>query len=103
MPSVQQLQVIALRRGLSIRTTIVYAWKYGLSFCIAVTSAKASFSIGGYFSSAPRSAQLVKYTGFYTLFSSLTKAMLTAAEETASYRNNSSPSLEGLINDGEER
>ena len=44
-----------------------------------VTKAKASFSIGGYLSSAPRSARLVKYTGFCTPSSSLTKAVLTVA------------------------
>ena len=47
-----------------------------------VTRVKASFSIGGYLSFMPRSARFVKYTGFYTPFSSLTKAV-TAARETA--------------------
>jgi len=37
--------LIALRRGLSIRTTTVYAWKYGLSIRATVTNTKASFSI----------------------------------------------------------
>ena len=45
--------------------------------------AKANFSIGGYLSSAPQSAQLAYYMGFYTLSSFLTKAVLTAAGETA--------------------
>ena len=45
----------------------------------------------------------MKYTNFCTMFSSLTKAALTAAEETARYRNNSSPSLDGLSNGEEER
>ena len=51
--------LIALQRGLSVRTITVYAWKYGLSLRVAVTNAKASFSIGGYLSSAPQSALLV--------------------------------------------
>ena len=41
--------------------------------------------------------------GLYTLSSSLTKATLTAAGDTARKRNNFSPGLEGLSNDGEER
>ena len=45
--------LIALRRGLSIRTTTVWAWKYDLSLRVAVTKAKANFSIEGYFSSMP--------------------------------------------------
>ena len=95
--------LIALRIGLSVRTITVCNWKYGLSFRAAVTNAKASFSIWGYCSSAPRSAQLVKYTGFCTPSSSLTKAPLIVAGETARYRNNSSPSLDGLSNGREER
>ena len=51
---------MALLNGLSVRTTIVFAWKYGLSFRAAVTNAKASFSIWGYLSSTPQSARLVK-------------------------------------------
>jgi len=79
------------------------AWNYGLSFQAIVANAKASFSIGGYLSSAPRSAQIVKYTVFFTPFSSLTKAALTAAREITKYGNNSSPGLDGLSNYGEER
>ena len=79
------------------------AWKYNLSFRAIVTNAKASFSIGRYFSSTPQSARLVKYIGFCTPSSSLTKATLTMAEETARYRNTSSPSLDGLTNGGDER
>ena len=32
-------------RGWSIKTMMVWAWKYGSSFRVAVTSAKANFSI----------------------------------------------------------
>ena len=95
--------LIAFRKGLSIRMIIVCAWKYGLSFRAAVTNAKVSFSIGGYLSFAPQNTQLVKYTGFYTPFSSLTKATLTAAREMARYRNNASPGFNELSNRGEER
>ena len=52
--------LITLFRGLSVRTTIVCAWKYSLSFHAAITNAKASFYIWGYLSSAPRNVQLVK-------------------------------------------
>ena len=45
----------------------------------------------------------MKYTGFCTPSSSLTKAPLTVAGETARYKNNSSPSLDGLSNGREER
>ena len=45
--------LIAHCKGLSVRTIIVWAWKYGLSLQATVTKAKASFSIGGYLSSAP--------------------------------------------------
>ena len=79
------------------------AWKYGLSFCATISNVKASFSIWGYFSSAPRSARLVKYTGFCTLSFSLTKAMLTAVGEMTRYRNSSSLGLDGLTNGGKER
>ena len=75
--------LIALRRGLSIKTITVCALKYSFSLWAAVTKAKASFSIGGYLSSAPQSARLMKYTGFYTLSSSLSKAALTAVKKTA--------------------
>ena len=81
----------------------MWAWKYGLSLRTAVTNAKASFSIMGYLSSTPQSARLVKYTGFCTPFSSLTKAALIAAREMARYRSNFSPSLDELDNGGEER
>ena len=50
--------LIARRKGLLVRTITVWAWKYGLSLQAAVTNAKASFSIGGYLSSALRSARL---------------------------------------------
>ena len=50
--------LIARRNGLSVRNIIVWAWKYGLSLRAAVTKAKASFSIGKYLSSTPRSARL---------------------------------------------
>ena len=52
--------LIALFKGWSIRTTIVWAWKYGLSFHAVVISAKANFSILGYLSSALRKALLMK-------------------------------------------
>ena len=79
------------------------AWKYGLSFRAIVTNAKESFSIYGYLSSSPRSARLVKYTGFFSPSSSLIKVALTTAEETAKYRNSSSPGLDKLSNGEEER
>ena len=67
--------LITLRKGLSIRTTIVCAWKYNLSFRATVTNAKESFSFGGYFFPTPRSTQLMKYTSFYTrLFSNQSRA-----------------------------
>ena len=52
--------LMALFKGWSVKTMIVWAWKYGLSFHVAVTSAKANFSILGYLSSAPRNALLMK-------------------------------------------
>ena len=52
--------LIALFKGWSDRTMMVWAWKYGLSFRVAVTSAKANFSILGYLSSTPRNALLIK-------------------------------------------
>ena len=75
--------LIARCKGLSVRTTTVWAWKYGLSLQAIVTNVKASFSMGGYLSSAPRSARLVQYMGFCTFSSALIKAALTAAGETA--------------------
>ena len=39
--------LMALRRGLSVKTTTVCAWKYNLSFRAVVTNAKTSFSIRG--------------------------------------------------------
>ena len=51
--------IIALCRGLSVRTIIVWAWKFGLSLRAAITNTKSSFSIEGYLSSTPRSARLV--------------------------------------------
>ena len=95
--------LIALRRGLYIKTITVCAWKYSLSFRATVTNAKASFSIGGYFTSAPCNIWLVKYTSLCTPFSFLTKAALIVAGETARYRNNSSPGFDELSNGGEER
>ena len=62
-----------------------------------------SFSIKGYLFFAPWKARLVKYTRFCTPFFSLIKAVLTVAGETTRYRNNSSPGLDELNNDGEER
>ena len=52
--------LMALFKGWFVKTMMVWAWKYGLSFCAAVTSAKANFSILGYLSSAPRKALLIK-------------------------------------------
>ena len=52
--------LIALFKGWSVKTMMVWAWKYGLSFRAAVTSAKANFSILGYLSSASRNALLIK-------------------------------------------
>ena len=52
--------LMALLEGLSVKTTIVCAWKYGFSFHVAVTNANASFSIWGYLFSAPRNPRLVK-------------------------------------------
>ena len=37
--------LMALLKGLSVKTTMVCAWKYGLSFRAAVINAKANFSI----------------------------------------------------------
>ena len=51
---------MALFKGWSGKTMMVWAWKYGLSFRTAVTSAKANFSILGYLSSAPQKALLIK-------------------------------------------
>ena len=95
--------LMALHRGLSVRTTTVCAWKYGLSFHAVVTNVKASFSIDGYFFSTPWNARLVKYTGFCTPSSSLTKVALIAVGEMARNRNSSSPSLDQFSNGGEER
>ena len=50
--------LIARRRGLSVRTITIWAWKYDLSLRATVTNTKASFSMGGYLSLAPRSARL---------------------------------------------
>ena len=52
--------LIDLFKGWFVRTTIVSAWKYGLSFHAAIISAKANFSILEYISSAPRKALLMK-------------------------------------------
>ena len=37
--------LIAFLKDLSIKTTMVCAWKYGLSFRAAIINAKANFSI----------------------------------------------------------
>ena len=37
--------LMALLKGLSVKTTMVCAWKYGLSFRVAVINTKANFSI----------------------------------------------------------
>ena len=52
--------LISLFKSWFVRTTMVWAWKYGLSFRAAVISAKANFSILGYLSSAPQNALLMK-------------------------------------------
>ena len=57
LPAMSRL-LIACHKGLSVRMTTVWAWKYGLSLRAAVTSVKASFSMGRYLSSAPRSTRL---------------------------------------------
>ena len=62
---------------------MVWAWKYGLSFRAAVTSAKANFSIWGYLSSTPQNSLLIKQPGRWDPSSSLTKVALTTACETA--------------------
>ena len=59
LPAVSRL-LMALFKGWSVKTMMVWAWKYDLSFRTAVTSAKANFSILGYLSSAPRNALLIK-------------------------------------------
>ena len=74
--------LITQRKGLSVRTFTVWAWKYGLSMQVVVTNAKASFSIDGYFFGTAKRSAYVVY-GLYTLSTSLTKAALTAAEEMA--------------------
>ena len=45
----------------------------------------------------------MKYIGFCTSFSSLTKAVLTTTREMGRYRNNTSPGFDGLNNNEEER
>ena len=57
LPTVSRL-LITRRKGLSVRMTTIWAWKYSLSLRAAVTSAKASFSMGGYLSSTSRSTRL---------------------------------------------
>ena len=52
--------LIAFLKSLSIKMTMVCAWKYDLSFRAAINNAKANFSIWGYLSSAPQSTGLVK-------------------------------------------
>ena len=52
--------LMVLLRGLSVKTTIVCAWKYGLSFRAAITNANINFSIWRYLSSAPQNPWLVK-------------------------------------------
>ena len=50
---------IALSRGLSVWTIMMYAWKYGLSLQVDVIRAKANFSIGGYVPFVPLRTWLV--------------------------------------------
>jgi hypothetical protein len=57
--------------GYSVNTRMA---KYGLSLRVETIKAKANFSIRGYLSSAPWSALLVKYIGFWIPESSRTKA-----------------------------
>ena len=52
--------LMALFKGWSVKTMMVWAWKYGLSFRAAVTSANANFSILGYLSSTPWNALFIK-------------------------------------------
>ena len=52
--------LIALLKGRSVKTMMVCAWKYGLSFRAAITSAKANFSIWRYLVSAPWNVWLIK-------------------------------------------
>ena len=52
--------LMTLFRGCSVKTMMVWAWKYDLSFRATVTGAKANFSIWGYLSSAPWNALLIK-------------------------------------------
>ena len=51
--------LIAHCKVLSVKTTTVWVWKYGLSLRAAITKVKTSFSIGGYLSSTPWNAQLM--------------------------------------------
>ena len=57
-PAASKLSIV-FWKGLSVWTTVVCAWKYGLSLWAAVIKVKGNFSIGGYLSSAPLSARLV--------------------------------------------
>ena len=59
LPAASRL-LMALFKGWSVKTIMVWVWKYGLSFHAAITSVKAKFSILGYLSSAPRNALLIK-------------------------------------------
>ena len=52
--------LMALFKGWSVKTMIVWAWKYDLSFHVTIMSAKANFSIMEYLSSALRNALLIK-------------------------------------------
>ena len=46
-PATSELFIV-FRSDLSVLTTMVFAWKYGLSFQETVINAKSIFSIGGY-------------------------------------------------------
>ena len=52
--------LMTLFKGWSIKTMMVWACKYDLSFRAAITSMKANFSIWGYLSSAFQNALLMK-------------------------------------------
>ena len=81
---------ITFLSGYSVRTRMVWAWKYGQSFLKVITRANASLSIWGYHSSTSCSALLTKYTDFCTPSSSQIRAALIAIGETARYKYNTS-------------
>ena len=60
---------IAFCNGLFVCTTMVCAWKYGLSFQAATTRAKASFSIKGVSSLCPSKCSVgVVHRYLYAVF-----------------------------------